>query len=63
MQRTASHVMRHKRYFRRKFYAKDKTLKFSRTLARLKTIPISAYVCPEIDKKRLRHVLKWLPKF
>ena len=23
----------------------------------------SAYFCPEIDKRRLWHVLKWLPKF
>ena len=38
-------------------------LKLSRTFARLNSIPISAYFCPEIDKKRLRHVLAWLQKF
>ena len=74
MRRTSSHVMRHKCYFRRNFYSsfifalKTKTLKFmklSRTLARLNSIPISAYFCPEIGKKRLWHihVFKWLPKF
>ena len=38
-------------------------LKLSRTFARPNSIPISAYFCPEIDKKRLRHVLPWLQKF
>ena len=38
-------------------------LKLSRTFARPNSIPISAYFCPEIDKKRLRHVLPLLQKF
>ena len=38
-------------------------LKLSRTFARPNSIPISAYFCPEIDKKRLGHVLSWLQKF
>ena len=32
-------------------------LKLSRTFARPNSIPISAYFCPEIDKKRLRCVI------